>query len=289
MLQEISKGGLMMKKRILVMAAALALAGCSMTQAALTDKVAGMIRAEKYMMTFTQMYREVHGDETGMMSADDFSKPYVQEVSLASSGAKKLLVIGGHKKDGSYFMTTRYRMIAGPEEVYAEQKPSKDGESYVDENLNITPALTKLGKSNEPKDFTYFSQPITDGLLQEFLPILPEKNRISDVDGSITHINHCVTYNGSGTQQIGTTSYQYEEFVSPADHFRKEVTRYYFDGKGQLVAIIHMKAPYEEVYMDGTRNFPGSYTVYQFSLFSDAVPDSIFKIPATVEIKEDKD
>lgn len=277
-----------MKKKLLLLAAALVLGGCSVAQAALTDKVAGMIRADKFLMTYTTFDREVGSGDVSMKAGEDYSNPYTEEISIASNGAgKKLLVTGGHKKDGSLYGTTKYMMYAGPEEVYAVEKPSKEGESYVDDNLAITPTMTKIRKSDNIEGFADAYNKQLEPLLDEFLTILPERNRISGLDGSITHINYCADYNGSGTQDIDGTVYTYEEFVTPSNHLRREVARYYFDGTGSLVALIHMKAPYEYVYGEGTKKFPGSYRVFRFKKLTDAVTDSIFKIPATVEVKGD--
>lgn len=230
-----------MKKKILVMMAAVALLGCSVAQAALTDPVRDMLVSHKFLAIFTDKQRTNVDIKDGVpyittQMADNPAYNDVKQV-VAENGSRRLLIM------------SRPSLFAQEEQDWDVEYILTEGENgfasrrYVGkvEKMKLVPyrmpngelTITKKGIDTDKK----MKKGMEQRFRQYFLPLLPEENKLTLPNGKEGKRVYCTEYGGSGTEAIDGHTYQYEEYINPAgEGDYKETMRYYFsDGELKLV------------------------------------------------------
>ncbi len=76
-------------------------------------------------------------------------------------------------------------------------------------------------------------------MIYYLLPLFPELNASTDIQGQTVHLNPCTVFSKTGEANYGGQDYQFEEYVTPNGNDLKMIVRYYFKD-GKLVKVVQM-------------------------------------------------
>ncbi len=220
----------------------------SFAEVKLTQPVIDLIKSNKFAIRFavtSELDNSTQIDQNAMKYMKDHDMRTVN--TIVFDGNNALTVTESY---GNYPEMQMYGLPKQQHNSFATLY--SNGESYVimekgkgvlynatfEPNVkNIQQITHYVGTNNKQGTMAF------DAAYRQFvyylLPLLPEMNSSTDLQGNEVKLNNCTVFSKTGEANYGGQNYQFEEYKTPDNYIAPMVTRYYFKD-GKLVKILQI-------------------------------------------------
>lgn len=220
----------------------------SFAEVKLTQPVIDLIKSNKFAIRFavtSELDNSTQIDQNAMKYMKDHDMRTVN--TIVFDGNNALTVTESY---GNYPEMQMYGLPKQQHNSFATLY--SNGESYVimekgngvlynatfEPNVkNIQQITHYVGTNNKQGTMAF------DAAYRQFvyylLPLLPEMNSSTDLQGNEVKLNNCTVFSKTGEANYGGQNYQFEEYNTPDNYIAPMVTRYYFKD-GKLVKILQI-------------------------------------------------
>lgn len=213
----------------------------SFAEAKLTQPVVDLINSKKFHIRFSisSELDSVKVDKAVQLHMKNSDTRY--EYTLVFDGQNALAITDSY---GHYpivgKMHTANAALYSNGESYAMMSQSKGGvyDATLEPNKKNIKQITHYVGSNNKQGKTAFEASYRQ-LLYYLLPLFPELNTTTDLQGQTAQLNPCTVFSRIGEANYGNQKYQFEEYKTPDDYEVKMTTRFYFKD-GKLVKVIQL-------------------------------------------------
>ena len=227
-----------MKKRfpLFVLLLILLMAQSAFAETKLTQPVVDLINSKKFLIKF-ELKSELDGFRGDQESQRQIKNSDLRnEYTLVFDGQNALTITDSYVSK-PWKMHTNSAMLFNNGESYMIL--TMKGVAYNSAAEPITKNINQINHfigANKNQGRMSFESAYKQ-MIFYFLPLFPELNTITDLQGNTLQLNHCTVFTRNGEANYGGQKYEFEEYRTPDDSIATTITRFYFK-EGKLVKVV---------------------------------------------------